>query len=117
MTTISEKTKTIVLDDTETLFENEVKLSDVISSSLEDYNPKVGDKVEEIEKELNWSIDKKITDPITGEETVEKIIDEEVKKGNKQMPLYKMVREFEIRETEFEKTTTKKIKRNLAVKN
>ena len=61
---------------TETLFENEVKLSDVISSSLEDYNPKVGDKVEEIEKELNWSIDKKITDPITGEQTVEKIIDE-----------------------------------------
>lgn len=73
---ISDKTKTIVPDDTETLFEDEVKLSDVISSSLEDYNPKVGDKVEEIEKELNWSIDKKITDPITGEETVEKIIDE-----------------------------------------
>lgn len=73
---ISDKTKTIVPDDIETLFENEVKLSDVISSSLEDYNPKVGDKVEEIEKELNWSIDKKITDPITGEETVEKITDE-----------------------------------------
>lgn len=73
---ISDKTKTIVPDDTETLFENEVKLSDVISSSLEDYNPKVGDKVEEIEKELNWSIDKKITDPITGEEIVEKITDE-----------------------------------------
>lgn len=73
---ISDKTKTIVSDDTETLFENEVKLSDVISSSLEDYNPKVGDKVEEIEKELNWSIDKKITDPITGEQTVEKITDE-----------------------------------------
>lgn len=73
---ISDKTKTIVPDDTETLFEDEVKLSDVISSSLEDYNPKVGDKVEEIEKELNWSIDKKITDPITGEETVEKITDE-----------------------------------------
>lgn len=73
---ISNKTKTIVPDDTETLFENEVKLSDVISSSLEDYNPKVGDKVEEIEKELNWSIDKKITDPTTGEETVEKIINE-----------------------------------------
>lgn len=73
---ISDKTKTIVPDDTETLFEDEVKLSDVISSSLEDYNPKVGDKVEEIEKELNWSTDKKITDPITGEETVEKITDE-----------------------------------------
>lgn len=73
---ISDKTKTIVPDDTETLLDNEVKLSNVISSSLEDYNPKVGDKVEEIEKELNWSIDKKITDTITGEETIEKITDE-----------------------------------------
>lgn len=49
-------------------------------------------------------------------EEVRELIDEEVKKGNKQMPLYKMVREFEIRETEFEKTTTKKIKRSLAFK-
>lgn len=73
---ISDKTKTIVSDDTETLLENEIKLSDVISSSLEDYNPKIGDKVEEIKKELNWSIDKKTTDPVTGEETIEKITDE-----------------------------------------
>lgn len=73
---LSDKTKTIVSDDTETLLENEIKLSDVISSSLEDYNPKVGDKVEEIKKELNWSIDKKTTDPVTGEESIEKITDE-----------------------------------------
>lgn len=63
---------------------------------------------EEIKKNLQ-------KEEISSEE-VEKLIDEEVKKGNKQMPLYKMVREFEIRETEFEKTTTKKIKRNLALK-
>lgn len=63
---------------------------------------------EEIKKDLQ-------KEEISSEE-VEKLIDEEVKKGNKQMPLYKMVREFEIRETEFEKTTTKKIKRNLAFK-
>lgn len=63
---------------------------------------------EEIKKNLQ-------KEEISSEE-VEKLIDEEVRKGNKQMPLYKMVREFEIRETEFEKTTTKKIKRNLALK-
>lgn len=63
---------------------------------------------EEIKKDLQ-------KEEVSNEE-VEKLIDEEVKKGNKQMPLYKMVREFEIRETEFEKTTTKKIKRSLAFK-
>lgn len=50
------------------------------------------------------------------DEEVYKLIDEEIKKYNKQMPLYKMVREFEIRKEEFEKTTTKKIKRNKIVK-
>lgn len=63
---------------------------------------------EEIKKALG-------KEEVTNEE-VRELIDEEVKKGNKQMPLYKMVREFEIRETEFEKTTTKKIKRSLAFK-
>jgi long-chain acyl-CoA synthetase len=45
------------------------------------------------------------------QEEIKALIDEEVKKANKQMPMYKMVRDFKIRETEFEKTTTKKIKR------
>lgn len=53
---------------------------------------------------------------ITDEE-VKNLIDAEIKKYNKQMPLYKMVRDFEIRETEFEKTTTKKIKRKNAIAN
>ena len=48
-------------------------------------------------------------------EEIRDIIDKEVKKVNKQMPPYKVVRDFEIRETEFEKTTTKKIKRSANV--
>lgn len=47
---------------------------------------------------------------------VRDLLDSEIKKYNKQMSTYKMVKEFEIRETEFEKTTTKKIKRRDALK-
>lgn len=46
------------------------------------------------------------------EEEVYKIIRAEVKSANKSMPLYKHVREFTIRKEEFQKTTTKKIKRH-----
>ena len=44
-------------------------------------------------------------------EEIFRIINAEVKMINKNMPLYKRIREFKIRENEFEKTTTKKIKR------
>lgn len=45
-------------------------------------------------------------------EEVHKLIAEEVRKTNRQMPIYKAVKEFEIREIELVKTTTKKIKRS-----
>ena len=74
---INDKTKTIVSDDTDSPLENEIKLSDALLKKSENYNPKVGDKVEEIEKELNWLVDKNVTNPITGEESIEKVTDEE----------------------------------------
>jgi long-chain acyl-CoA synthetase len=40
-----------------------------------------------------------------------KVIDEEVKALNRNVPLYKRIRRFTVREEEFEKTSTKKIKR------
>jgi long-chain acyl-CoA synthetase len=45
------------------------------------------------------------------EEELRKLIGEEVKKANHKMPSYKYVKEFEIQEKEFTKTTTHKIKR------
>ena len=48
-------------------------------------------------------------------EEIRDVIDKEVRKVNKLMPSYKVVRDFEIRENEFEKTTTKKIKRSANV--
>ena len=47
------------------------------------------------------------------EEEIRKLIKEEVDKANDMMPLYKRVRRFEISKTEFEKTASRKIKRNV----
>lgn len=49
-------------------------------------------------------------------ELVLNIIDQEIKEVNKQLPVYKQIRKFYIREKEFEKTTTQKIKRYLVNK-
>jgi len=46
-------------------------------------------------------------------ELIESVISEEVKKVNSVLPSYKQIRKTFIRETEFEKTTTQKIKRYL----
>lgn len=46
------------------------------------------------------------------DETTEKIIEEEVKKINKTMVIYKHVKEITLQEEEFIKTTTRKIKRH-----
>jgi len=47
------------------------------------------------------------------EEEIHKIIKAEVKAVNKSLPMYKRIHEFSIRYEEFEKTTTRKIKRYL----
>ena len=49
-------------------------------------------------------------------ELVNEIISEAVKETNKELPVFKQIRKFYIRDSEFEKTTTQKIKRFL-VKN
>jgi hypothetical protein len=43
----------------------------------------------------------------------ERTIKEAINEINKSLPVYKQMRELEIRDTEFEKTTTRKIKRFL----
>ena len=46
-----------------------------------------------------------------GEDELRKLLKREIDEANEHMPLYKRVRRFELRQEEFEKTTTKKIKR------
>lgn len=50
------------------------------------------------------------------EEELKRLLKKEIDEINEHMPLYKRVKRFEIREEEFEKTTTKKIKRYTAAK-
>ncbi len=59
--------------------------------------------VDEIKERLHLNI-------ISNEE-IYKLIHSEIREINKQMPLYKRIKNFTLREEEFAKTTTKKIKR------
>ncbi len=59
--------------------------------------------VDEIKERLHLNI-------ISNEE-IYKLIHSEIREINKQMPLYKRIKDFTLREEEFAKTTTKKIKR------
>jgi long-chain acyl-CoA synthetase len=46
-------------------------------------------------------------------ELVDSLVSEAVKETNKELPSFKQIRKFYVRDTEFEKTTTQKIKRYL----
>jgi len=59
------------------------------------------------------SIKEKLNNPNPSQEEIYNLIKSEIKQVNKNMPLYKRVQDFTIRENEFAKTTTKKIKRYL----
>lgn len=59
------------------------------------------------------AIKEKLKDSIPTSEDIKNFIEDAVKHANKSMPLYKRISDFSIRETEFVKTTTKKIKRYL----
>ena len=48
-------------------------------------------------------------------EDIQKTVDEAVKDVNRKLPKYKKIRSYDISETEFEKTTTKKIKRQVNI--
>jgi len=48
-------------------------------------------------------------------EGIRRLLDKEVDVANAQMPSYKRVKRFDVREAEFEKTTTQKIKRHAVV--
>ena len=62
---------------------------------------------------IGFSEDKEIQ--IT-DELLQKIIGEEIAKANKELASYKQIRKFYVRDNEFEKTTTQKIKRYLVKK-
>lgn len=68
-----------------------------------DVNAQIVPDIDEIKERLNLSIISK--------DEIYKLIHAEVREINKLMPLYKRIKDITIREEEFAKTTTKKIKR------
>lgn len=57
------------------------------------------------------TIKEKLKVTLPTKEDIQKILADVVKNANKSMPLYKHIKDFSIRDSEFVKTTTKKIKR------
>jgi long-chain acyl-CoA synthetase len=56
-------------------------------------------------------IKEKFNDCMPSKEQIYSIIKDAVKSANRSMPLYKQIKNFTIKDSEFVKTTTKKIKR------
>ncbi|MFO7635900.1 MAG: AMP-binding protein [Clostridia bacterium] len=54
----------------------------------------------------------KAEEKATDEPSIRLLVEEEIRNINKDMPIYKKIRGFQIRSEEFEKTSTKKIKRD-----
>ncbi len=75
----------------------------VEESGETEVNAQIVIDLDEIKEKLNVNIISK--------EEIYKVIQSEIKEINKQMPLYKRIKDFTVREEEFIKTTTKKIKR------
>ncbi|MBA7555247.1 Long-chain-fatty-acid--CoA ligase [subsurface metagenome] len=59
-----------------------------------------------------YSISSDIT---LSKDDIESIFKDEIKKVNEDLPAYKKILQFEVREEEFPKTTTKKIKRHMFI--
>lgn len=83
-------------------------ISEVVVWGLED--DKTGDTVVQAEIFPDYPVLESKFGKVS-EEELKRILKKEIDEINENMPLYKRVKRFEIREEEFEKTTTKKIKR------
>jgi long-chain acyl-CoA synthetase len=86
-------------------------IQEVVVWGFED--EKTGDTVVQAEIFPDYSAIEEKFGKISGDE-LRRILKKEIDGINEHMPLYKRVKRFEIREEEFEKTTTRKIKRHTA---
>lgn len=113
------KKNVIVTKNGKNIFPEEVELylskceyiKEVVVWGVED--EKTGDTVVQAEIFPDQEAVEERFGKISGEE-LRRILKREIDGINEHMPLYKRVKRFEIREEEFEKTTTKKIKRYTA---
>jgi len=111
------KKNVIVTKNGKNIFPEEVELylskceyiAEVVVRGLED--EKSGDTVVQAEIYPAYGVIEQQFGEIPAEESLRRLIKKEIDRINEQMPLYKRVKRFTIRDQEFEKTTSKKIKR------
>lgn len=89
-------------------------IQEVLVWGMED--EKTGDTVVQAEIFPNYPALEQIFGKALQESDLKRILKKEIEEINEQMPLYKRVKRFDLRTEEFEKTTTKKIKRYMAGK-
>jgi len=89
-------------------------IAEVLVWGLED--EKTGDTIVQAEIFPDFPALEEKFGRVPEEEELRRILKKEIDRINEQMPLYKRVKRFEIRREEFEKTTTRKIKRHAAKK-
>lgn len=83
-------------------------IEEVLVHGVED--ERTGDIVVKAEIYPNYELIQEELGPMTQEE-IQRFLKIQIDEINEQMPLYKRVKRFNLRKTEFEKTTTRKIKR------
>jgi Long-chain acyl-CoA synthetases (AMP-forming) len=83
-------------------------IEEVLVHGVED--ERTGDIVVKAEIYPNYELIQEEMGPMTQEE-IQRFLKIQIDEINEQMPLYKRVKRFNLRKTEFEKTTTRKIKR------
>ena len=83
-------------------------IEEVLVHGIED--ERTGDIVVKAEIYPNYELIQEELGPMTQEE-IQRFLKIQIDEINEQMPLYKRVKRFNLRKTEFEKTTTRKIKR------
>jgi long-chain acyl-CoA synthetase len=105
---VTKNGKNIFPEEVEYYLSGSPYIEEVLVHGVED--ERTGDIVVKAEIYPNYELIQEELGPMTQEE-IQRFLKIQIDEINEQMPLYKRVKRFNLRKTEFEKTTTRKIKR------
>ena len=116
---VTQNGKNIYPEEIETLLQNIEEIKEVIVYGKKDENEKKNDKELIITARVvpNFTVIEKAHGKNLTEEQIHSIIWEKVKEVNRQLTSYKAIKCLELKDEEFEKTTTMKIKRYVELNN
>jgi long-chain acyl-CoA synthetase len=116
---VTQNGKNIYPEEIETLLQNIEEIKEVIVYGKKDENEKKNDKELVITARVvpNYTVLEKNNGKNLTEEQIHSIIWEKIKEVNRQLTSYKAIKCLELKDEEFEKTTTMKIKRYVELNN